>query len=36
LLIAQGQMLNLHHVGLVLMLSAMGLSVWATRAQKRS
>ena len=36
LLIAQGQMLNLHHVGLALMLLAMGMSVWAARAQKRS
>ncbi|MDO9571717.1 MAG: MFS transporter [Hydrogenophaga sp.] len=33
LLIAQGHMLNLHSVGLALMLLAMGLSVWA---QKRS
>jgi predicted MFS family arabinose efflux permease len=32
-LIAQGLMLNLHQVGLALMLMAMGLSVWA---QKRS
>lgn len=36
LLIAQGQMLNLHHVGLALMLLAMAMSVWAARAQKRS
>jgi hypothetical protein len=36
LLIAQGQLLNLNVVGLVLMVSAMGLSVWAARVQKRS
>ncbi|GLS15465.1 MFS transporter [Hydrogenophaga electricum] len=35
-LIAQGGMLRLHAVGLVLMLLAMALSTWATRVQKRS
>lgn len=35
-LIAQGHMLQLHWVGLALMLMAMGLSVQATKAQKRS
>lgn len=35
-LIAQGRMLELHWVGLVLMLSAIGLSQMAARAQKRS
>ena len=35
-LIAQGQMLQLQWVGLVLMLLAMGLSTVATRAQNRS
>jgi predicted MFS family arabinose efflux permease len=30
-MIAQGQMLRLHEVGLVLMGLAMGLSVWAAR-----
>jgi predicted MFS family arabinose efflux permease len=35
-LIAQGRMLQLHWVGLVLMLLAIGLSLLATRAQKRS
>ncbi|MBS3910912.1 MAG: MFS transporter [Hydrogenophaga sp.] len=35
-MIAQGQMLRLHEVGLVVMLAAMALSVWATRVQKRS
>jgi len=35
-MIAQGQMLRLHEVGLVVMLLAMGLSLWAERAQKRS
>ena len=34
-MIAQGQMLRLHEVGLVVMLAAMALSVWATRMQKR-
>jgi len=36
LLIAQGQMLNLHWVGLGLMLLAMALSVWAGRRAVRS
>ncbi len=35
-MIAQGQMLRLHEVGLVVMLLAMGLSLWAERRQKRS
>ncbi len=35
-LISQGQMLQLHWVGLGLLLLGMGLSVLATRAQKRS
>ena len=35
-MIAQGQMLRLHEVGLVVMLAAMALSVWATHVQKRS
>ncbi|MGE0348242.1 MFS transporter [Hydrogenophaga sp.] len=35
-MIAQGRMLDLHEVGLVVMLAAMALSVWATRRQKRS
>ncbi|HEX5739483.1 MAG TPA: MFS transporter [Hydrogenophaga sp.] len=35
-MIAQGQMLRLHEVGLVVLLLAMGLSLWAERAQKRS
>lgn len=35
-MIAQGQMLRLHEVGLVVMLAAMALSVWATNIQKRS
>ena len=35
-LIAQGHMLQLHWVGLALMLLAMGLSIWASNAQKRS
>ena len=35
-MIAQGQMLRLHEVGLVVMLAAMALSVWAARVQKRS
>lgn len=35
-LIAQGHMLQLHWVGLALMLLAIGLSVQATKAQKRS
>ena len=36
LLIAQGHMLRLHQVGLVVLILAMALSVWAARAQKRS
>ncbi|MDO9032655.1 MAG: MFS transporter [Hydrogenophaga sp.] len=36
LLIAQGHMLRLHQVGLVVLIFAMALSVWAARAQKRS
>ncbi|MDO8904211.1 MFS transporter [Hydrogenophaga sp.] len=35
-MIAQGQMLRLHEVGLVVLLLAMSLSLWAERAQKRS
>lgn len=35
-MIAQGQMLRLHEVGLVVLLLAMALSLWAERAQKRS
>lgn len=35
-LIAQGHMLRLNEVGLVLMLSAMAVSSWAARLQKRS
>ena len=35
-MIAQGQMLRLHEVGLIVLLLAMGLSLWAERAQKRS
>lgn len=35
MMIAQGQMLRLHEVGLVVMLAAMALSVWAARVQKR-
>jgi predicted MFS family arabinose efflux permease len=35
MMIAQGQLLRLHEVGLVVMLAAMALSVWATRMQKR-
>jgi predicted MFS family arabinose efflux permease len=35
-LIAQGQMLRLHEVGLVLVLTAMAVSLWAHRLQKRS
>jgi predicted MFS family arabinose efflux permease len=36
LMIAQGRMLQLHWVGLVVMGSAIGLSVWAGARQKRS
>jgi predicted MFS family arabinose efflux permease len=36
LMIAQGQMLRLHEVGLIVLLLAMGLSLWAERVQKRS
>ncbi|MDP2023673.1 MAG: MFS transporter [Hydrogenophaga sp.] len=36
ILIAQGHMLRLHQVGLVVLIFAMALSVWAARAQKRS
>ena len=36
MMIAQGQMLRLHEVGLVVMLAAMALSVWAAQVQKRS
>ena len=36
LLIAQGHMLRLHQVGLVVLILAMALSVWASRFQKRS
>lgn len=35
-LIAHGQMLRLHGYGLVLMLAAMAVSVWAATVQKRS
>lgn len=35
-MIAQGQLLRLHEVGLVVMLAAMALSVWAAWVQKRS
>jgi predicted MFS family arabinose efflux permease len=35
-LIAQGQMLRLHEVGLLVLLVAMGLSLWASWLQKRS
>ncbi|WP_066266814.1 MFS transporter [Hydrogenophaga palleronii] len=35
-MIAQGRMLDLHQVGLVVMVLAMALSVWAARLQKRS
>jgi predicted MFS family arabinose efflux permease len=35
-LIAQGHLLRLHEVGLVVMLSAMALSIWAARLQNRS
>ena len=35
-MIAQGQMLRLHEVGLVVMLAAMAQSVWAAQVQKRS
>jgi predicted MFS family arabinose efflux permease len=36
LLIAQGQLLQLNSVGLAVVLASMALSVWASRAQKRS
>jgi predicted MFS family arabinose efflux permease len=36
IMIAQGQLLRLHELSLVLMLCAMGLSIWATRYQNRS
>ena len=35
-MIAQGHMLQLHQVGVVVLLSAMAMSVWAARLQKRS
>jgi predicted MFS family arabinose efflux permease len=35
-LIAQGHLLNLYQVSLVLMLCALGLSLWAAQVQKRS
>jgi hypothetical protein len=35
-MIAQGLMLQLHQVGLVVLVLAMGLSLWAARVQKRS
>ena len=35
-LIAQGHLLRLHEVSLVVMLAAMALSLWASRLQKRS
>ena len=35
-MIAQGQMLQLHDVGLVVLIAAMALSVWAALLQKRS
>jgi predicted MFS family arabinose efflux permease len=36
LMIAKGRMLSLNQVGLVVLVFAMALSVWAARAQKRS
>ena len=36
LMIAQGRMLSLNRVGLVVLVFAMALSAWAARAQKRS
>ena len=36
LMIAQGRMLSLNQVGLVVLMLAMGLSVWAARAQPGS
>ena len=36
LMIAQGRMLSLNRVGLVVLMFAMALSAWAARAQKRS
>ena len=35
-MIAQGRMLDLHQVGLVVLVLAMAVSVWAARLQKRS
>ena len=35
-LIAQGHLLRLHEIGLVVMLAAMALSIWAARLQNRS
>jgi predicted MFS family arabinose efflux permease len=35
-LIAQGQMLRLHEVGIIVLLLAMALSAWATQRQNRS
>ena len=35
-MISQGRMLDLHQVGLAVMLVAMAVSVWAARLQKRS
>jgi predicted MFS family arabinose efflux permease len=35
-MIAQGRMLDLHQVGLVVLLVAMAVSVWAAWLQKRS
>jgi predicted MFS family arabinose efflux permease len=35
-MIAQGRMLDLHQVGLVVLMLAMAVSLWAARLQKRS
>lgn len=35
-MIAQGRMMNLHQVGLAVMLVAMAVSLWAAWLQKRS
>lgn len=35
-MIAQGRMLQLHHVGVVVLLTAMAMSAWAAHLQKRS
>ena len=36
MMIAQGRMLQLHHVGVVVLLTAMAMSAWAAHLQKRS